>query len=240
MLLPLKFRIATPPRTRPAATPSAGPPHEARAEGGPRKGQAPAVANGSRAGRLGGPDHRPAAEAMREASGFDADRRIRRRDLGAFKRVPIEGNRSFAWRACWYLVNALFFQSAVFGLIPYGLKATLLRVFGAKVGRGFVCKPRVSIKYPWFLEIGDNVWLGEMVWIDNLCRVTIGSNVCISQGSYLFTGNHDWSDPGFAAFFEPIAIGDGVWVTAFQRIGPGRRIAPQSIVAENGSRGSSL
>ncbi len=179
-------------------------------------------------------------EAMRDTPIVEAHRTIAPRDLGAFKRVPIEGNRSFAWRACWYLVNALFFQNAVLGLLPYRAKAVLLRAFGAKVGRGFVCKPRVSIKYPWFLEIGENVWLGEMVWIDNLCQVTIGSNVCISQGSYLFTGNHDWSDPAFAAFFEPIEIGDGAWVTAFQRIGPGRRIPPQAVVAENGAGGTSL
>jgi putative colanic acid biosynthesis acetyltransferase WcaF len=176
-------------------------------------------------------------EPVRDTANVEADHKRAPRDLGAFKRVPIEGNRSFAWRSVWYLLNALFFQGAILGLIPYRAKAMLLRAFGASVGSGFVCKPRVSIKYPWFLELGDNVWLGEMVWIDNFCRVTIGSNVCISQGSYLFTGSHDWSDPGFAAFFAPIEIGEGVWVTAFQRIGPGRKIAPQTIVADSGGTG---
>jgi hypothetical protein len=31
----------------------------------------------------------------------------------------------------------------------------LLRVFGAKVGKGVVIKPKVNIKYPWFLEIAS-------------------------------------------------------------------------------------
>lgn len=127
----------------------------------------------------------------------------------------------------WYLVNATLLQGPILGLIPSRWKAILLLIFGAKIGRGVVIKPRVSIKSPWFLEIGDHSWIGECVWIDNHTRVRIGSNVCISQGAYIFTGNHDWDDPHFAFFCKPIEIGDGAWITAFQKIGPG------SVVASN-------
>jgi putative colanic acid biosynthesis acetyltransferase WcaF len=142
-------------------------------------------------------------------------------------------------RGLWYLVNAIVFQSAIVGLVPSRLKAAILRAFGARVGKGLVCKPRVSIKSPWFLEIGDHVWLGEMVWIDNHCRVAIGSNVCISQGAYLFTGNHDWNDPAFHFFCKPIEIGDSVWVTAFQRLGPGTVIESRTVVLPASERGDS-
>ncbi|MFP4360181.1 MAG: colanic acid biosynthesis acetyltransferase WcaF [Alphaproteobacteria bacterium] len=141
--------------------------------------------------------------------------------LADYRRPQIRHNRGPGWRATWYLVNALVFQGALLGLLPSRAKAWLLRRFGARVGRGLVCKPRVNIKYPWFLEIGDHVWLGEGVWIDNHCRVAIGSNVCISQGCYLGTGNHDWRDPQFTFFCRPITIGDGVWLTAFQKLHPG-------------------
>lgn len=153
------------------------------------------------------------------------ERRIAELALERFPKPEIPGNRGLVWRAAWYLVGALFFQSALLGLLPSRAKAGLLRLFGAKVGKGFVCKPRVTIKYPWFLEIGDHVWLGEAVWIDNHCRVAIGSNVCISQGAYIFTGNHDWNDPAFRFFCKPVEIGDGVWITAFRRVGPGSVIA---------------
>lgn len=175
---------------------------------------------------------------MRHEQLGEPARRIAPLDLSRFRRPTIEGNRGPVWRAAWYLVNALVFQGAILGLLPSRAKALLLRGFGARVGSGFVCKPRVSIKYPWFLEIGDNVWLGELAWIDNHCRVTIGSDVCISQGACIFTGNHDWTDPAFAFFCEPVEIGDGVWVTAFQRIGPGRRVAPQTVVTGDGAGGS--
>ncbi len=153
-------------------------------------------------------------------------------DLSRFLRPKLPGNRGALWRAAWYLVNALFFQSAILSLLPSSMKAAILRCFGATVGRGFVCKPRVTIKYPWFFELGDDVWLGEMVWIDNHCAVRIGSDVCISQGAYLFTGNHDWNDPAFAFFSREITVGDGVWITAFQKIGPGTTIPPGHAVVQ--------
>ena len=108
----------------------------------------------------------------RKIQGMDLSRL---RAAGAFP-----GNRNIAWRAAWYLVNAFLFQGAVLSLIPSSWKAAILRAFGAKVGKGLVCKPRVTIKYPWFLELGDHVWLGEMVWIDNHCTVRIGSQ-CLHQ-----------------------------------------------------------
>lgn len=144
--------------------------------------------------------------------------------LEEFRAPIIDGNRGLPWRSIWYILNALFFQSVLFGLIPSRLKAWILRLFGAKIGVGFVCKPKVNIKYPWFLIVGDNCWLGEGVWIDNLCEVTIGNNVCISQGAVLITGSHDWSDRGFRFFCRPISIGDGTWITAFRVIRPGTKV----------------
>jgi putative colanic acid biosynthesis acetyltransferase WcaF len=88
----------------------------------------------------------------------------------------------------------------------------------------------VTIKYPWFLELGDHVWLGEGVWIDNHTAVTVGSHVCISQGAYLFTGNHDWNDPLFRFFCRQITLEDGVWVAAKAVIGPGSVLARMSVI----------
>ena len=68
------------------------------------------------------------------------------------------------------------------------------------------------------------------MWIDNHATVGVGSHVCISQGAYLFTGNHDWNDPRFAFFCRPIAIEDGVWVAAKAVICPGSVLARLSVV----------
>jgi putative colanic acid biosynthesis acetyltransferase WcaF len=64
-------------------------------------------------------------------------------------------------------------------------------------------KPGLKVKFPWRLVIGDHVWLGEDVWIDNLAEVWIGDSVCISQGAYLCTGSHDWRDEAFTLVTKP-------------------------------------
>lgn len=115
-------------------------------------------------------------------------------------------------QACWFFIHALFIQSSFIPVI--GLKVFLLRLFGAKIGKGLIIKPSVHIKFPWKLTIGDHVWLGEQVWIDNLDKVKIGNNVCISQGALLLTGNHDYTIPSFDYRNAPIILEDGVWIGA--------------------------
>jgi putative colanic acid biosynthesis acetyltransferase WcaF len=91
-------------------------------------------------------------------------------------------------------------------------------------------KPNFHVKHPWRLTVGNNVWLGERAWIDNLVDVTIGDNVCISQGAYLCTGNHDWSDPGMGLIARPIRVESGAWIGAFAKIAPGTTIGENAIV----------
>ena len=115
-------------------------------------------------------------------------------------------------RFCWYCVNVLLFNNSFFPF--YRFKVFLLRLFGAKMGHNVLIKPQVNIKYPWFLEIGNNVWIGEKVWIDNLAKVSIGNNVCLSQGSLLFSGNHDYTKVAFDLITNMILLEDGVWIGA--------------------------
>jgi putative colanic acid biosynthesis acetyltransferase WcaF len=133
-------------------------------------------------------------------------------DLSKFDNTPFfTTGASFLKRACWHLCNGLFFKTAFHF---YGFKVSLLRMFGATIGKNVVIKPHVNIKFPWRLEIGDNVWIGEQVWIDNLDIVTIGSNVCISQGAFLLCGNHDYKKTTFDLITKPITLEEGVWVGA--------------------------
>lgn len=121
-------------------------------------------------------------------------------------------------RLVWYFINVIFFKSA----FPLnGVKIRILRVFGAVVGKGVVIKPSVNIKYPWRLVIGNYVWIGEQVWIDNLGDVKIGDNCCISQGAMLLNGNHDYSKTSFDLMVGDIVLENGVWVGAKSVVCPG-------------------
>ncbi len=132
-------------------------------------------------------------------------------DLSAYNNSWYKPGGGFK-RSVWYFVNVFFFKSSLFPF--YGLKTGLLRLFGAKVGRGVLIKPNVNIKYPWKLSIGDDVWIGENVWIDNLAEVNIGNNVCISQDAYILCGNHDFSKQTFDLMVTPVIIEEGVWIGA--------------------------
>lgn len=122
-------------------------------------------------------------------------------------------------RVLWYFANILFLMNP---LNPISIvKVRLLRCFGAKIGKGVVIKPSVNIKYPWNLSIGDYTWIGENVWIDNLVQVTIGSDVCVSQGAMLLCGNHNYKKSTFDLMVGKIVLEDGCWVGAQSVVCPG-------------------
>lgn len=112
----------------------------------------------------------------------------------------------------WYFVNALIVRAS---WNPFmGIKVALLRAFGAKIGKGICIKNNIIVKSPWNLTIGDNCWIGEYCWIDNIDKVVIGNNVCISQGALLLTGNHDYKDSSMPYRNAPIKVNDGAWIGA--------------------------
>ncbi len=87
-------------------------------------------------------------------------------------------------------------------------------MFGANVGKNVVVKPRVNIKYPWNISIGDNAWIGEKVWLDSLGKINIGSNVCLSQSAMLICGNHNYKKSTFDLMVGNIILEEGVWIGA--------------------------
>ena len=128
----------------------------------------------------------------------------------------------------WYFVNALFVRAS---WNPFmGIKVFFLKLFGAKIGKGLVIKNNVNIKFPWKLTLGNDVWLGENAWIDNLDEVIIGNNVCISQGALLLTGNHDYTLSTFDYRNAPITIEDGAWIGAKTVVCPGIKVKSHAIL----------
>ena len=142
----------------------------------------------------------------------------KRTDLSRFNNSWFDPGAGVLKRMVWFFVNAAFFTT----YFPFsGFKRSLLRMFGARVGKGVVIKPSINIKYPWRLEIGDHVWIGEKVWIDNLVMVRIGNNACLSQGAMLLTGNHNYKKSTFDLITGEITIGEGAWIGAQSVVCPG-------------------
>ncbi|MBD2491085.1 WcaF family extracellular polysaccharide biosynthesis acetyltransferase [Aulosira sp. FACHB-615] len=138
----------------------------------------------------------------------------------------------------WYFLGSALVQNRWF--TASGLKVWLLRSFGAQIGQNVRIKPGARVKFPWRLTVGDHVWIGEDAWIDNLANVTIESHVCISQGVYLCTGNHDWSHPDFKLMTAPIHIQESSWIAAKSVIGPGVTVGKGAVLTLGGVTGRSL
>jgi putative colanic acid biosynthesis acetyltransferase WcaF len=134
-------------------------------------------------------------------------------------------------RGLWYVCNILFFTNRWF---PFSsAKKGILKLFGAKIGKGVVIKPHVNIKYPWKLRIGDYTWIGEGVWIDNLDMVSIGKNCCLSQGAFLLCGNHDYKKTSFDLILGEITLEDGAWIGAKSIVCPGVRVGSHAVLSVN-------
>lgn len=139
--------------------------------------------------------------------------------LAEFDNSWYDPGRSRVTLASWFFIGSWLLSTRT--LPFYALKRAILRLFGARVGMGVVIKPGVKIKYPWMIELGDDSWVGEDVWFDNLAPITVADNCCISQGAYLCTGNHDYRNPQFTLVVAPIRLERCVWVGAKAIICPG-------------------
>jgi putative colanic acid biosynthesis acetyltransferase WcaF len=150
-------------------------------------------------------------------------------DLSAFRNPEYDPGRGLLVRTLWYYTSLLIFES---GWLPIsGVKRRILRLFGARIGKGVVFKPHVRIKYPWRLSISDHCWIGQGVWIDNIEDVTIGSHVCISQLAYFCTGNHDHRCRTFDLIAKPIVVHNGAWIGARVTLLGGVEVEANAIAA---------
>lgn len=149
------------------------------------------------------------------------------RDLSAFRGSGYRKGRPIWVQVLWLLASGTIVMP---WWIPSQARVTVLRWFGASIGKGVLVRHRVRIHWPWKLTIGDNTWIGEGAWILNLEPVTIGKNVCISQDVLLCTGSHDRRSPTFEFDNAPIVIEDGAWIAARATILRGVTVGSRSTV----------
>lgn len=154
---------------------------------------------------------------------------MKQTDLESYNNYPYYPGGSTLKRILWHYVNAFVFKSSLFPV--YGFKVWVLRLFGAKIGNQVELKPGVNIKYPWHLNIRNEVWIGENVWIDCLVPVTIGNNVCLSQGAVILTGSHNYKKTSFDLITGSVVLEDGVWIGAGAIVNQGLTIGTHAVLA---------
>lgn len=149
-------------------------------------------------------------------------------DLSKYDQSWFDRGKPGFWILFWWLVQAICFP-----LTPQplnNLRCALLRLFGAKIGKGVMIRPTARFTYPWKVEIGDYSWIGDDVVFYSLDYIYVGSQCVISHKSYICTGSHDFQDPAFGLITKPIQIGNGVWIAADCFIAPGVTIGANAVI----------
>lgn len=116
------------------------------------------------------------------------------------------------------------------------LRVAVLRLFGARIGRHVIFRPRTRVKFPWKLVVGDRAWIGEGVWIHNQDFVTLEHDTVISQDAFLTTGSHAHRRD-MALITRPIVIEAGAWVTARCIVLGGTVVGKSAILTPNSVAG---
>lgn len=148
-------------------------------------------------------------------------------DTEANRRARKWTPKEHAGRIAWALLSPLF------RLSPrpiWGWRRFLLRLTGARIGRGVHLYPNVRITIPWNISIGDNAAVGDGAILYALGAITIGERATISQGVHLCAGTHDYSDRAMPLIKKPITIGTETWICADAFVGPGVTIGDRAIV----------
>jgi putative colanic acid biosynthesis acetyltransferase WcaF len=143
---------------------------------------------------------------------------------GARETWDVPGWKIYAWGVVELLLVSNPWQ------ISSRLRRAALIAFGARIGQGVLLRPRLRVRFPWKLQIGDRSWIGEDVWLHNQDRLVIGSDVVVSQGTFITTGSHAHRRD-MALITRPVVIEDGAWITARCIVLGGSRIGVSALVS---------
>lgn len=128
------------------------------------------------------------------------------------------------WNAVWL---GLFLPSP---RPMHGWRRFLLRMFGARVGRGVHVYPSVRIWAPWNLTLGEECGIGDRTILYSQGEIVVGRRAVISQGSHLCAGTHDFTKPGFPLVTKPIHVGADTWLAAECMVLPGVTIGEGAVI----------
>ncbi len=115
-------------------------------------------------------------------------------------------------RLAWGLVWCCLFRPTPRPLHRW--RASLLRLFGARLGRDCHIYAGAHIWAPWNLVCGDGVAVADGADIYNPGTLTLGDHAIVSQGAYLCGASHDYNQAAFPMIWAPIRIGPYAWIGA--------------------------
>ena len=104
-----------------------------------------------------------------------------------------------------------------------------------KTGRNLLIDQGVTINYPNFLAVGDNVYFARNVWMNAHYGIEIGNNVQLSPMVVIATGSHNITDEGIDDNGKcgAVNIGSNVWISSHSIVSAGVKIGDNVIIGAN-------
>jgi len=109
-------------------------------------------------------------------------------------------------------------------------RAMILRVFGAKIGRGCHFYPAAKVWAPWTLVCEDYCTLADGAEIYNPSAIYLESNCVISQQAYICGATHDYNHPDFPMISYAMRLGTYSWICARACVGPGVHVGAGAVL----------
>lgn len=132
-------------------------------------------------------------------------------------------------RLAWNVFAVFFFRLFAGPVFRY-YRSAVLRLWGAKIGRRCAFAASAKIWAPWNLEVGDYVAIGPRAEIYDVDKIVMGSNITISQDSYLCTASHNISQLKKPLVTKSVKLADSTWISARAIVLPGVTIGEGAVV----------
>ncbi len=122
------------------------------------------------------------------------------------------------------------------GRIGIGLRYILLKRLCKSCGECVAMFEGVFLTHLEHADIGSNVSIHPMCYIDAIGGLTIGDDVSIAHASTIMSSNHDFTSPGIdirsaSVIKSAVRIENDVWVGAGVRILAGCHIGSRTVIA---------
>jgi putative colanic acid biosynthesis acetyltransferase WcaF len=155
---------------------------------------------------------------------LDRPIRLAKAGKGNFKR-----SRSRLIEALWMIVEFFLVSNPL--QVSSRVRASALRFFGARIGRNVIMR-QLRVKFPWNLEVGNDCWFGEGVWIHNQGLVTIEENTALAHEVFITTGSHNIYE-SMDLIVKPVIIRRGAWLATRCMILQGVDVGENAVVTPN-------
>lgn len=110
-------------------------------------------------------------------------------------------------------------------------RASLLRLFGARLGQDCHVYAGARVWAPWNLVCGNHVAIADGAEIYNPDKVVLGDSAVVSQHAFLCGASHDYNDASFPMTWAPIRIGAFAWIGARATVQMGVSVGDGAVLA---------